>query len=217
MLTNREKRYLIESVLESLNEGAPVEPTEEDAVKYIGNLGLDAWDWLAQKKRAKDVMDINTAARRAIASNYEKKQARRERINAIKNSASDILNPLRDPIAITAGGAGIGALVGGIVGATTKKARIARLRNAIKKCGRNEECIAKLEATLNRLERGTNWSALIGAAIGGGLGSYGGSKYYDVKNDLVQRRRDRYTREKELDDLNAIIAKKPSRDFPQSV
>lgn len=182
MLTNREKQTLIENVLYSLDEAG--------IARGLGRLGKAGLG-----KIGKGIGKVKDVAGKAFMSKHTGKALG---AGMAASGAGAVYYGLKDPVAPTKksagmnlgkyapglGVAGIGALVGGIVGATSKNVRIANLKKALAKCGKDTECIENLEATLNRLDDSINWSALIGAAIGGGLAAggynYGGAAYDKV-------------------------------------
>ena len=200
MLTNREKQTLIENVLYSLDEAG--------IARGLGRLGKAGLGRIG-----KGIGKVKDAAGKAFMSKYTGK-ALPPAIAA--TSAAGIYYGLKDPdtapdyglkdpdtapeksggmnigkYAPGLGVAGLGALIGGIVGATSKNVRIAKLKKALAKCGKDTECVENLEATLNRLDDSINWSALIGAAIGGGLAA-GGYNYGGAAYDKVASKFKRY-------------------------
>ena len=190
MLTNREKHTLIENVLYSLDEAGIAR-----GLGRLGNAGLGKIG-----KGVGKVKDVVGKAFMGPAGGIGLAAGTGATTGGIGWAAA--ANLMQDPVypnrpaniytppvvspkkksmnfgqyAPVAGVAGLGAILGGIVGATSKSVRIAKLKKAIAKCGKNSECVEELEGALNKLDDSINWGALIGAAVGGGIAA-GGYKY----------------------------------------
>ena len=185
MLTNREKQTLIENVLYSLDEAGIARGLGRLGKAGLGKIGKGigkAKD--AAYKAWMSPTGGKVTAGAAGAGSLAAAAALGANMLSGNDTSSKKAGMNFGKYAPGLGVAGLGALVGGIVGATSKNVRIAKLKKALAKCGKDAECVENLEATLNRLDNSINWSALIGAAIGGGLAAggynYGGAAYDKV-------------------------------------